>query len=107
IPTRRQKEGFYPPLPVRVAVAVVAAKATKALPLILAIHRQLHMTKRRETPLNGAIWDAAGNPSPREKAAIIRKLKAVAEIIPLTTKQTSTSSYWVSKGSLWSREAGM
>jgi len=101
ISTRRQRKGFYPPFPIRIGVAIRAAKAEKALLLILAIHRQIVMKRCRETVLNGAIWDAAGNPTKAEKAAILRNLKAVPHIIRLVAKQSPTSYYRVAKGPLW------
>lgn len=101
MPSRRQREGIVPRFPLRILAAVMTAKAEKALPLILAIHRQLYMTGRESTPLNGAIWDAVGRPSETQKAAILRKLKALPLLVRLTAKQTSTSYYRVAKGPLW------
>lgn len=104
--TRRQKEGYIPALPVKILRAVVKAKATKALPLILAAHRQLHMVKLESVPLGGAIWDAAGSPSRQEKAAVLRNLKKMPEVIRLVPKhQTMFSFYDVAYGPLWTHEA--
>ena len=88
---------FIPALPVH----IVEAKAEKALPLVLAIHRQLHMTKRETTPLNAAIWKAAGSPSPRERESIIRKLKALPGLVYFEIARTTTSHYRVGRGSDW------
>ena len=103
--TRRQKEGYIPAIPVKVLRAVVEAKATKALPLILAAHRQLHMAKLESVPLGGAIWDAAGSPSRQEKAAVLRNLKKLPEVIRLVPKhQTMFSFYDVAYGPLWKQK---
>jgi len=56
------KAAYIPPFPQSVIQAVVDANAVAALPLVLAIHRQLVVTKRKETPLNEAIWKSAGSP---------------------------------------------
>jgi hypothetical protein len=106
VSSRRQREGYVPKFPLRILTAVMAAKDEKALPLILAIHRQLHMTGRESTPLNGAIWDAIGSPSEKQRAAILRKLRALPGIIRITPQQTPASYYRVAKGSLWSSESG-
>lgn len=92
---------FIPALPLHVVLTIVEAKAEKALPLVLAIHRQLHMTKRETTPLNAAIWKAAGSPSPREREGMIRKLKALPGLVNFEKDRTTTSHYRVGRGSDW------
>ena len=77
------------------------AKAEKALPLVLAIHRQLYMTKRETTPLNVAVWKAAGSPSSLERVSIMRKLKDFPGIIRLEKDRTTTSNYRVGLVSDW------
>lgn len=100
--TAPRKQGSYiPPLPVQILQAVVAADAVIALPLILAIHRQLTMSGRSDTPLNRAIWQTAGSPSHKKRSAILRKLKAIPEIILLTEARTPVSRYRVARGSAW------
>jgi len=104
-PTRRQREGYIPALPVKVLCAVVEAKAEKALPLILAIHRQLHMAKQKSVPLTGAIWDAAGSPGRQAKVAVLRNLKKLPKVIRLISKdQTMFSYYDVAYGPLWKQK---
>ena len=104
-PTRRQKEGFFPVFPVKIVRAVVEAKALKALPLVLAIHRQLHMTKQKSVPLTGAIWDAAGYVSRKDKTAALQKLRMLSKVIRLISKhQTMHSYYVVAYGPLWKRK---
>ena len=98
-----RKEHFIPSLPLCVIQRVVQAKAEKALPLILAIHRQLYMAKRESTPLNAAIWNAAGNPTTREREGIIRKLKSLHDIIIMEEKRTVTSRYRVGRGQIWDK----
>ena len=80
---------------------MVAAGAEKALPVVLAIHRQLRMTRREWTPLNSAIWKAAGAPSPKARAAILRKLHGLSGVIRLDAHRTVTSHYRVARGDLW------
>ncbi len=92
---------FIPPLALHIVISIVEAKAEKALPLVLAIHRQLHMTKRETTPLNAAVWKAAGSPSSRERESIMRKLKDLPGIIRLEKDRTTTSHYRVGRGSEW------
>eukprot|EP01037_Dinobryon_pediforme_P013287 gene13287-13397_t len=92
---------FIPALPLHVVLTIVEAKAEKALPLVLAIHRQLHMAKRETTPLNAAIWKAAGSPSTRERESIIRKLKALPGLVYVEKDRTTTSHYRVGRGSDW------
>ena len=99
--TSRRGEAFVPSFPVRILCAVVAAGAEKALPVVLAIHRQLHMTRREWIPLNSAIWKAAGAPSPKARAAILRKLRCLPGVIRLDPHQTVTSHYRVARGDLW------
>ena len=101
---RRRWKAFTPPFPLPILAAVVAAKAEMALPLILAIHRQLVMTKRASTPLNGAIWEAAGDPPTQRKKTILRRLQTLSEVISLTAEQTPMSYYRVAKGPLWELE---
>jgi hypothetical protein len=92
---------YIPAFPQSVMRAVVDAHAEAALPLVLAIHRQLVVTKREETPLNEAIWKCAGSPSSKRREAILRKLKAVPQVIMLKATRTRTSHYSASRGDLW------
>ena len=98
IPT---KAGYIPGFPQSVLQAVVDADAVVTLPLILAIHRQLTMAKRKETPLNEAIWKCAGSPSSKRREAILRKLKGVPHLIRVTVARTATTHYRVAKGKSW------
>ena len=101
LPSTRQRAAFVPPIPVAVVQAVVDVDAEKALPLILAVHRQLQMTRRAWTPINAAVWKAAGDPTGKERSAILRKLKAMPQIILLEPHRTPTSYYRAARGSLW------
>ena len=92
---------FIPACPVRIIQAMVEADAAVALPLVLAIHRQLTSARREETPLNEAAWKIAGSPSARRREAILRKLKRLHELIVFRSDRTPTSHYRVSKGRLW------
>jgi hypothetical protein len=92
---------YVPSLPLHIVLKIVESKAGKALPLVLAIHRQLHMAKRDSTPLNAAVWKAAGSPSTREKERIIAKLKGLPNVIVLEKARTTTSHYRVRRGSDW------
>ena len=92
---------FIPACPVRIIQAMVNADAVVALPLVLAIHRQLTSARRKETPLNEAAWKIAGSPSARRREAILRKLKRLPELIVFRADRTPTSHYRVSKGRLW------
>ena len=94
-------EAYVPAFPLRVLAAVVHANATLALPLVLATHRQLKMTKRESTPLNATLWERAGSPSPRKREAILRRLRLIPVVVGLEERRTANSRYRVSKGSLW------
>ena len=98
IPT---KAAYIPGFPQSVIQAFVDADAVAALPLVLAIHRQLVVTRRKETPLNEAIWKCAGAPPPKRREAILRKLKAIPHVIRLTAARTATTHYRVAKGTSW------
>ena len=102
-PSRHRTEAFVPVLPMAVVVAVVEAGAEKALPVILAIHRQLKMTRRERTPINAAVWTAAGDPSAKKRAAIIRKLKRLPDLICIKAHRTPSSHYRAAKGPQWAR----
>lgn len=92
---------YVPNFPLDILQAVVDARVEKALPLILAIHRQLAMTGRESTPLNSAVWKASGDPTAKQKEAILAKLKTVPSIIKISDNRTRVSHYSVSKGDLW------
>ena len=96
------RAAYIPSFPARVLQAVNDADAVIALPLVLAIHRQLAMTKREETPLNEAIWRCAGSPSPKRREAILRRLKTIPHVILVTAVRTATAHYRVAKGEAWS-----
>ena len=103
-PTLRQEKGYVPSFPLRLIRAVVEAKAEKALPLVLAIHRQMVMTRQRSIPLSGAVWDAAGSPNRRERDTVLRNLRKLRKIYRLTVNKTMFSHYLVSQGPLWAKE---
>lgn len=96
---------FIPALPLQIVTVSVAAECEIALPLILAIHRQLTMTAREWTPLNNAIWTAAGNPPEKKRAKILAVLKRHPDLIQIRPKKTTTSHYEVAYGALWAAEA--
>ena len=96
------KAAYIPAFPHSVIQAIVDADAVTALPLILAIHRQLTVTKRKETPLNGAIWKYAGSPSPKRKEAILRRMKSIPNVIKIISARTRFTHYVVAKGEIWS-----
>jgi hypothetical protein len=98
---RENNHHFIPKFPLAILQAVVDADAVIALPLMLAIHRQLVMTKKDDTPLNEAIWRSAGSPSHKRRAAILRKIKSLPGVIQITSARTVTYHYRVSRGGLW------
>ncbi len=97
----RANPSFVPPFPLKILQALVEADAVSTMPLVLAIHRQLTMAHRKETPLNAAIWNAAGSQSAKKREAILRKLKSLPHIIEIHPRRTSTAHYKVRKGCLW------
>lgn len=101
--SRHRTEAFVPALPMAVLVAVVEAGSEKALPVILAIHRQLKMTRREWTPINAAVWKAAGDPSAKKRAAIMRKLKRLPAFLRVELHRTPSSHYRAGKGPQWAR----
>ena len=101
LPPVKKPAAFVPAIPLAILQAVVEAHAEKALPLILAIHRQLEMSKRKSTPINAAVWQAAGNPTEKTRAAILRKLKQLPEIILVEPARTPVSHYRAARGPLW------
>jgi hypothetical protein len=52
---KNESTALIPSLALHIVIRIVEAKAEKALPLVLAIHRRLHMTKPETTPLNAAV----------------------------------------------------
>jgi hypothetical protein len=92
---------YVPGFPLRVLKAVVEADAILALPLVLAIHRQLCMTKRASTPLNSTVWSHAGSPSARKREVILRRLRLVPDVIALEEQRTINFRFRASKGLLW------
>jgi len=98
------KAAYIPGFPQSIIQAIVDADAVAAFPLVLAIHRQLVVTKRKETPLNEAIWRCAGAPSAKHRESILRKLKAIPHVFPITPARTTTTHYRVAKGEMWSAQ---
>ena len=103
-PKTSKSKHFIPALPLGVVLTCVAGGYEVALPLILAIHRQLTMTGREWTQLNIAIWAAAGNPPEKKRAKILALLKEHPALIQIRPKKTTTSHYEVAYGKLWSAE---
>ena len=101
-PKTSKSKQFIPALPLGVVLVCVTGGCEIALPLILAIHRQLTMTGREWTPLNIAIWAAAGNPPEKKRAKVLAALKEHPDLIQIRPKKTTTSHYEVSYGRLWS-----
>ena len=97
----KDNKRFIPPFPEAVLLEIVKADAVAALPLVLAIHRQLTMKKTNETPLNEAIWKVAGNPSVKKRALILRKLKSLPQFVELIPARTALYYYRVKRGSIW------
>ena len=102
--TSRAKH-FIPAVPLPVVLACVEGGCEAALPLILAIHRQLTMRRREWTPLNKAIWVAAGDPPEKKRTKILSVLNARPDLIMIRPKKTTTSHFEVAHGALWLTEA--
>ena len=100
-PMTPTKAAYIPGFPRGIIQAIVDADAVAALPLVLAIHRQLVLTRREETPLNEAIWKCAGSPSPKRRETILRDLKTIPYVIRITAVRTATAHYRVAKGKSW------
>jgi len=103
-PKPSKSKHFIPALPLGVVLTCVAGGCEITLPLILAIHRQLTMTRREWTPLNIAIWAAAGNPPEKKRAKVLAALKERPDLILIRPKKTTTSHYEVAYGAKWSAE---
>ena len=95
------KAAYIPGFPQRIIQAIADADAVAAFPLVLAIHRQLVVTKRKETPLNEAIWKCAGSPSPKRRETILRNLRTIPDVIRITAARTAITHYRVAKGKSW------
>ena len=104
-PKTSKAKHFIPALPLGVVLTCSAGGYEVALPLILAIHRQLTMTGREWTPLNIAIWAAAGDPPEKKRAKVLAALKEHPDLIQIRPKKTTTSHYEVAYGVLWLAEA--
>jgi hypothetical protein len=100
-PKTSKAKHFIPALPLGVVLTCSAGGYEVALPLILAVHRQLTMTGREWTPLNKAVWAAAGNPPEKKRGKILAALKEQPDLIQMRPKKTSTSHYEVAYGVLW------
>jgi hypothetical protein len=96
---------FVPPVPIGILECVEQAGAMTAMGLILAIHRQLAMRKCDVTPLNAAIWRAAGSPSKKRKEVILRNLAKVPEVVIVQKERSRRGYYRVARGKLWTKEA--
>ncbi len=96
-----RKNHFVPPVPMRIVECVERAGAMSALGLILAIHRQLTMRRCDSTPLNAAIWRAAGSPSKKRREAILRNLAKLPEVFLLYKARSRQGFYRVARGELW------
>ena len=92
---------FIPPVPIRILERVEQAGAMTAMGLILAIHRQLTTSRRDSTPLNAAIWRAAGSPSRKRKEVILRNLAKVPDVVLLQKVRSRRGYYRVARGELW------
>ena len=98
-----QPNHFIPPVPIRILERVEQAGAMTAMGLILAIHRQLTTSRRDSTPLNAAIWRAAGLPSKKRKEGILRNLAKVPDVVVLQKARSRRGYYRVARGGLWLR----
>lgn len=95
-------EGSYVPnFPLSILHIIVEANAVIALPLVMAIYRQLRMKRCPSTPLTAAIWRASGSPSTKKREVILRKLKALPEIFHIEIQRTPNSYYRISFGEIW------
>lgn len=98
-----EKDHFIPPLPIKILLEVVRLDAVAALPLVLAIHRQLVMKKKDDTALNEAIWRIAGDPSAKKRECILRKLKLLPQVFELIPERTRLYHYRIRRGGMWKR----
>ncbi|MDI9848656.1 hypothetical protein QM467_11375 [Rhodoblastus sp. 17X3] len=92
---------YVPKIPVAIIECVEQAGAMTAMGLILAIHRQLAMRKSDSTPLNAAIWKAAGSPSKKRREVILRNLAKVPDVFVLQQERSQQGHYRVGRGELW------
>ena len=100
-PSRGSANSFVPTFPTAILSAVVDAEADNVLPLILAVHRQQIMSRKKWIPITGAVWKVAGSPTPKKRRTILRKLKALPEVVRVEESRTRISHYRVAKGPLF------
>lgn len=105
LPADRGNDKFIPSMPVSIVTEIVRQNAVAILPLVMAIHRQMTMKGKDDTPLNEAIWAIAGNPSSKQRETILRKLKSLPHIFELTAERTRNYHYRVKRGNFWSSNA--
>jgi hypothetical protein len=101
---KRSAARFIPRVPVAVVERLEQAGAMTAMGLILAIHRQLVMRRCESTPLNAAVWKAAGMPTKKRREVILRNLAKVADVIVLQEARSRQGRYRVARGELWTGE---
>lgn len=92
---KEQIKALIPALSLEVVLTCVAGRCDIAWPPILAFHRQLTVTGREWTPLNKAVWVAAGNQPEKRRAKILAVLKTQLDLIQIRLKKTATSHYQV------------
>jgi hypothetical protein len=95
------RTSFVPRLPVSVIERVEQSGAMTAMGLVLAIHRQMAMRRRQSTPLNAAIWKAAGSPSKKRREVILRNLAKIPDVFVLQRSRSLQGFYRVERGELW------
>jgi hypothetical protein len=80
---------------------IVETDAGKALPLILALHRQWRMSRRGSARLSGSLWYMAGRPTPRERRTILAHLRRVPGLVVVKERRSLAARYDLVKGPLW------
>jgi hypothetical protein len=97
---------YYPKISAHVVLAIVAADALHALPLVLATHRRMHMRQRDAIPLTKSIWRAAGYPDPDDwrRRTALAQLRRVPQVLGLEEKRSRYARYRLKRGPLWKRK---
>jgi hypothetical protein len=98
---RKDKRLYIPSFPLWALVMIVEADAGKALPLILALHRQWRMSRKGSVRLSGSLWYTAGRPTPRERRTILAHLRRVPGLVVVKERRSLSARYDLVKGPLW------
>jgi hypothetical protein len=100
----RSKHPFVGRVPLVWLLILDEAEAMPALPLLLAIHNQMNVRRKKVVLLTARVWRVAVGRTEGKRKVMLAAIKRVPDLVSLEYRNRRGTKYRASQGPLWNAE---